>query len=78
MPMSKFLIKQCKLAATVTVSYTHNFACMNVHAEPFYVHKNQWMQILNLSSPEQQVVVTFMGKTDFKISFSDVFLKTDT
>ena len=32
--------------------YTHaNFACTNVRAEPFYVHENQYTQILNLSSP---------------------------
>ena len=37
---------------TVTVLCTLNFACTNVLAEPFYVHKNQCMQILNLSSPE--------------------------
>ena len=44
-------IKQCKLAHKVTVLCTNNFACTNVCAKPFYVHKNQCMQILNVSSP---------------------------
>ena len=51
MSISTFKIKQCKLAPTVTVLCTHSFACINVHAEPFYVPENQCMQILNLSSP---------------------------
>ena len=51
MTTSKLQIKQCKLVLIVTVLCTHNFACTNVHAEPFYMHKNQCIQILNLSSP---------------------------
>ena len=51
MLISTFEIKQCKLAPTVTVLYTRNFACTNVRAEPFYVHESQCRQILNLSSP---------------------------
>ena len=35
---------------TITVLCTHDFPCMNVCTEPFYVHKNQCMQILNLLS----------------------------
>ena len=51
MSISTFKIKQCKLAPTVTVLGTHNFACMNVRAKLFYVHENQCTQILYLSSP---------------------------
>ena len=51
MSVSTFEIKQCKLAPTVTVLGTHNFACMNVRAKLFYVHENQCTQILYLSSP---------------------------
>ena len=51
MPINKLQIKQCKLAPTVTVLCTYNFACMNVCAEPFYLHENQCMQLLNLLSP---------------------------
>ena len=49
MPISIFKIKQCKLAPTVTVLCTHK-TCTNVLTKPFYVHQNQCMQILNLSS----------------------------
>ena len=45
-------MKQCKLAPNITVLCTRNFACMNMRAERFYVHKNHCTQILNLSSPE--------------------------
>ena len=41
MSVSTFKIKQCKLAPTVTVLCTHNFACT----------KFRWTKILNLSSP---------------------------
>ena len=44
-------VKQCKLASTVTALCTRDFACTNVRAKPFYVHKNQCTQILNFSSP---------------------------
>ena len=54
--MSTFKIKQCKLAPPVTVLCTHNFACTNMHTEPFYVHENQCNQILNLSSPDYDTV----------------------
>ena len=50
MSISKLWIKQCKLAPTKTVLCTRNFACANVCTKPFYVHKNQCMQILNLLS----------------------------
>ena len=43
--------QQCKLAPTVTVLCAHNFACPNVHTKPFYRHKNECIQILNLSCP---------------------------
>ena len=51
MSVSTFKNKQCKLAPTVTVLCTHNFACTNVCTKLFYVYENQCMQILNLSSP---------------------------
>ena len=51
MSISTFEIKQCKLVPTVTALCTHNFAWMNVCTKPFYVHKNQCTQILDLSSP---------------------------
>ena len=51
MSISTWKVKLFKLVPTVTALCTHNFACMNVHAKPFYVHKNQNMQILNLLSP---------------------------
>ena len=43
--------KKYKLAPTATVLYIRSFACMNVRAEPIYVHKNQCTKIPNLSSP---------------------------
>ena len=48
MSMSTLKIKEHKLVLTVTVLCTFNFVCMNMHAKPFYVHKNQCMQISNL------------------------------
>ena len=51
MAINKLYIKRCKLLPTATVLCTHNFACTNVHEEPFYVYKNQCTQILNLPSP---------------------------
>ena len=54
MSISTFKIKQCKLAPTVTVLGTYNYACTNVRAKPFYVHENQCTQILNLSNPALQ------------------------
>ena len=57
MAISKFQINQCKLVP-LTVLGTHNFACTNMPTEPFYMHKNQCIQILNLSSP----VCTFKKK----------------
>ena len=53
MSITTFKIKQCKLAATVTVFCTHNVVCTNVRAKPFQVHENQCTQILNLLSPVQ-------------------------
>ena len=50
--ISMFKIEQCKLAPTVTVLCTHNFACMNMCVKPFYMHENQCTQISNLSSPK--------------------------
>ena len=52
MTISTFKIKQCKLAPTMTVLCTHNFACMNVCTKPFHMHENQCTQILNLLSPD--------------------------
>ena len=43
---------------------TRNFACTNMPAEPFYVHKNQCMQVLNLPSPDQAysgIIQAFSG-----------------
>ena len=51
MAISKLYIKNCKLAPTVTVLCTGNIACTTMHAELFYMHKNQCTQILNLLSP---------------------------
>ena len=53
MSISTFKIKQCKIVPTVTVLCTHNFACTNVLAKPFYKHENQCMQIFNLLNPVQ-------------------------
>ena len=38
----------------MTVLITRNL-CTFVHAKSFYVHKNQCMEILNLSSPVQTI-----------------------
>ena len=43
MSIITFKIKQCTLAPTVTVLWTHNFASTNLHAKPFYMHENQCM-----------------------------------
>ena len=51
MAVTKLYIKRYKLAPIVTVLCNRKFACMNVRAEPFYMHENQSTQILNLSSP---------------------------
>ena len=48
---------------TVTVLCTGNCACMNVHAEPFYVHENQCTQILNLSSPVEPYIHIYYTHT---------------
>ena len=55
--VSTFKIEQCKLAPTVTVLSTYNFACMNKYAKPFYMHENQCTQISNLSSPEKSFII---------------------
>ena len=64
MSISTLLIKRCKLAPTVIVLYTRNFACINVRAKPFYVHENQCTQILNLWSP-------VIGQSKFPGNFFD-------
>ena len=51
MSISTLQIKPCKLAPTVTALCTHNFACTIKHTKPFYAHKNQCIQILNLLRP---------------------------
>ena len=53
MLISIFKSKQCKLAPTVTVLDTHNFACTNMHAKLFYMQENPCTQILNLASPDE-------------------------
>ena len=60
MSISMWKVKWCKLAPTVTASRTCNFACMNMHAKPFYMHakpfymhENQCMQVLNLMGPDK-------------------------
>ena len=59
MPISKLKIKLCKLAPTITTLCTHNFVYTFVHAKPFYMHKNQCTQILNLSSPVEPHIYCF-------------------
>ena len=73
MSISTIKIKQCKLAPTVTVLCTHNFACTNVHTKPFYVHENECMQILNLSSP---VNVPLYRDYQFDGSKSEIILNS--
>ena len=53
--ISTFKIKQCKLAPTMTVLCTHNFACTNVRRKLFYMHENQCLQILNLLSLDNYI-----------------------
>ena len=52
MSTSTFKFKQCEVGPPVIVVCGHNFGCINVHAKPFYVHKNQCMLMLNLSRRE--------------------------
>ena len=56
MSISTFKIKRSKLAPTVTVLGTYNYACTNVRAKPFYVHENRCTQILNVSSPAYALI----------------------
>ena len=46
---------------TVSTLCTHNFTCMKVCTKPFYVHKNQCTQILNLARPvkRKNVVLSY-------------------
>ena len=50
MLISIWKVKLCKLALSVTAPCSRNFSCTKVRAKPFYVHENQCIQILNLSS----------------------------
>ena len=65
MAISKFSIKLCKLALTITVLYTCSFAWTDVPTEPFYIHKNQCTQISNLLSPGDEMV-DFQRKNIFE------------
>ena len=60
MSISTFKIEQCKLVPTVTVLCTHNFACTNMHAKPFYMYENQCTQTSNLSSPVYSIYILFI------------------
>ena len=54
----------------VTVLWVRNFACTSLRAEPFYVHENQYTQILNLLSPANGTAIAtlvFSGNTLFSI-----------
>ena len=56
----------------MTVLYTCNFVCMNVHTKQFYMHKNQCTQILNLLNPVSAPSrVTLHSKTLTDNIFSD-------
>ena len=61
MSISTFKIKQCKLALTMIVLGTYNFAYTKLRAKPLYIHENQCTQILNLSNPEPIVKNTKRG-----------------
>ena len=69
--ISTFKIKQCKLAHTVTVLCTPNFACTNVRAKPFYVHENQCTQILNLSSPVVFVIRCIQEELTLRVAVNE-------
>ena len=56
----------------MTVLYTCNFVCMNMHAKQFNMHENQCTQILNLLSPVSAPSrVTLHSKTLTDNIFSD-------
>ena len=58
MSISTLWINRCKLVPKLTVLCTHNFTCMNVHTEAFYMHENQYMQILNWLSSDKLIFFT--------------------
>ena len=70
MSISALSIKWCKLSSLVTFLCTHNLLSRNVHLKPFYVHKNQFTQILNLLSPvvKQRSITWFFSFWNLHIS----------
>ena len=47
----------------MTVLSTHNFECTNMLTKPIYMHKDQCMQILNLSSPDPPTILNELPKS---------------
>ena len=75
MVISKLSITSCKLAPTVTVLCTRNFACTNVRAKPFYVHENQCMPNIKSVEPWNSPSLPWSRTTYWKKASLLAFIK---